>query len=254
MTSQASFSVHSICPWSRTSRWTSGAAGTAAITVLLLRTGMGIAEVPEARQTIQLWAGAVSHPSPGDQLRWRQRTGYEFRYLLTTEADRAEILQRLLCAFWNGKATAVGPQTSPERVNFTLGGVTMMLPLRSIGQASSWASLLSAYESWALSDDDLRRPFFSQLTDELPRESDGRPTAPSELYLAIRNMAEGEIRLLEELLARGEPEQRSLATHMHSFWVTTLPSALELELSGLTSVAHNLRELELETIANGDQF
>ena len=76
------------------------------------------------------WAGALAQPGTTDLLRWRQRTGYDFGYLATREEHRVEILHRLLCALWNGKATALGPPESPERINVTLGGdVTMTLPL-----------------------------------------------------------------------------------------------------------------------------
>ena len=38
-----------------------------------------------------------------DNLRWRQRLGYDFTWLLTTEEQRVSILQRLLIAMRNGQ-------------------------------------------------------------------------------------------------------------------------------------------------------
>ena len=51
----------------------------------------------------------------------------------------------------------------------------MTLPLTPLGQASSWGSLLRAYELWALDDDDLHRRFCGQLMRELP----GGPRRPA---------------------------------------------------------------------------
>ena len=67
------------------------------------------------------------------------------------------------------RATIEGRKASPDRLNVELGGgVTMTLPLTPLGQASSWGSLLRAYELWALDDDDLHRRFCGQLMQELP--------------------------------------------------------------------------------------
>jgi hypothetical protein len=128
------------------------------ISVVLFRTAMGVTEVDEVRDVLRLWSRAQGDPQPTDLLRWRQRTGYDFGYLATREIHRVEILHRILCALWNGRAKIVGPEASPERLNLTLGGgVTMTLPLTALGKASSWGSLLRAYELWALDDDDIHR-------------------------------------------------------------------------------------------------
>ena len=108
-------------------------------------------------------------PRPTDLLRWRQRTGYDFGYLATREHHRVEILHRILCALWNGRATIVGAEASPERINVRLGGgVTMTLPLTPLSRASSWGSLLRAYELWALDDNDMHRGFCAELMQEVP--------------------------------------------------------------------------------------
>ena len=136
---------------------------------MLFRTAMGVTEVDEVRDVLRLWSHAQSNPEPTDLLRWRQRTGYDFGYLATRETHRVEILHRLLCALWNGRATVVQGKESPERINVTLGGgVTMTLPLTPLGQASSWGNLLRSYELWALDDSDIHRQFCGQLMRELP--------------------------------------------------------------------------------------
>jgi Tubulin like len=219
---------------------------TESISVVLFRTAMGVTEVDEVRDVLRRWAGALARPEPTDLLRWRQRTGYDFGYLATREDHRVAILHRLLCALWNGRATIRGPEASPERLNVELGGgVTMTLPLTPLGQASSWGSLLRAYELWALDDDDLHRRFCGQLMRELPAGLDGRPPLPSALYVVVRDLAEGQVELLDDVIKKQAEGQRSRYSQMCGFWGTTLPAALDQRFGGLESpVAPNLRELE----------
>jgi Tubulin like len=221
---------------------------TESISVVLFRTAMGVTEVEEVRDVLRLWAGSLARPEPTDLLRWRQRTGYDFGYLATREEHRVEILHRLLCALWNGRAAIQGPKESPDRVNVEMGGgVVMSLPLTPLGQASSWGSLVRAYELWALDDDDIHRRFCAQLMRELPVGIDGRPKLPDKLcpYMVIRDLAEGQVELLDDMIEKQPAGQSSRAAQMRAFWVVTLPAALNQQFTGRESpVAPNLRELE----------
>jgi hypothetical protein len=218
---------------------------TESISVVLFRTAMGVTEVDEVRDVLRLWARALDEPRPTDLLRWRQRTGYDFGYLATREHHRVEILHRILCALWNGRATVVGPESSPERINVRLGGgVTMTLPLTPLGNASSWGSLLRSYELWALDDNDMHRAFCAKLMQEVPAGLHGKPEMPNELYLVVTDLAKEEATLLENMMRKQSPNQRSRAAQMHSFWAVTLPSALSQEFEHADSpVASNLSEL-----------
>lgn len=217
------------------------------ISVVLFRTAMGITEVREVRDVLRRWAGALAKPEPTDLLRWRQRTGYDFGYLATREENRVVILHKLLTAFWNGHGSIVGQLSSPERLNVEMGGgVTMTLRLTPVGPASSWGSLLRAYELWALDDDDLHRRFCTQLMRELPDGIAGRPSPPDKLYLEIRDLAAKQIELLDDMMSSQPSSQRSRTAQMRGFWAITLPSALNLEFTGLESpVAATLQDLEL---------
>jgi hypothetical protein len=125
------------------------------------------------------------------------------------------------------------------------GGVVMSLPLTPLGQASSWGSLVRAYELWALDDDDIHRRFCAQLMRELPVGIDGRPKLPQELYMVIRDLAEGQVELLDDMIKKQPAGQSSRATQVRAFWVVTLPAALNQPFTGRESpVAPNLRELE----------
>jgi hypothetical protein len=217
---------------------------TESITVVLYRTSMGITEVHEVRDVLRRWSSALARPLPTDLLPWRQRTGYDFGYLATREVHRVEILHRMLCALWNGRATVVGDNESPERVNVTLeGGVTMPLPLAPLRDASSWGSLLRAYELWALDDDKLHREFCAELMRELPHGLSDRPSPPAKLYRKLREITEHQVTVLEKRLEKQATETRT--AQMLSFWKVTLPAALDREFTGVASPAErNLRELE----------
>jgi hypothetical protein len=219
---------------------------TESISVVLFRTGMGVTEVGEVRDVLRRWADALNRPEPTDLLRWRQRTGYDFGYLATREVHRVRILHRLLCALWNGKATIVGSKDSPDRINVKLeGGVTMTLPLVPLARASSWGSLLRAYELWALDDDVIKREFCGELMRELPKGLGSRPPRPDKLYLVLRDLADGQVEILDEMLADEETIQQSRAAQMRSFWVSTFPAALDQAFTGIEApVARNLRRLE----------
>jgi hypothetical protein len=216
------------------------------ITVVMFRTEMGLTDVAEVRDTLRLWARALARPEPGDFLRWRQRTGYDFGYLATTEEHRVEILHRILCALWNGKATAEGDLESPDRITVEVSaGDTLSLELSPLEHASSWGSLLRGYEQFALDGDDTRRLICARLLRELPAGLDSRPRPPAHLYQVLRDLAGSQIDRLDEILMRQAATQRSRTAQMRRFWTDGLPAALDREFSDVASpVARSLRELE----------
>ena len=219
---------------------------TESISVVLFRTSMGVTEVNEVRDVLRLWASALGRSEPEDFLRWRQRTGYEFGYLASTEESRVEILHRLLCALWNGRIKADGKPESPEQVRVELGGgVTMILPLTPLEGASSWGSLLRSYELWTLNEDDIHRRFSAQLMRQLPDGLDGRYQKPDPLYAAVTGLPASQIDLLDAVLQELPPGSRGRASQMRQFWMETLPAALEHEFTGVQAPARaNLRELQ----------
>jgi hypothetical protein len=195
---------------------------------------------------LRLWVRAPAHPGRADRLPWRQRTGYRIGYLGTREEHRVEILHRILCALWNGKGAVEGAPISPARLTIKLAGGSMMrLPLTPLDQASSWGSLLRAYELWALDDGEIDRQFCAQLMRELPQGLDGPVRRPHALYLAVRDMASAQIKVLDKLIDKQKPNKDTLPTLMRAFWTETLPAALDLPFNvPETTVAGNLRALE----------
>ena len=86
--------------------------------------------------------------------------------------------------------------------------MSLSLKLTPLGEASSWGSLLRAYELWALDDDDIHQRFCAQLLRELPDGLDGRPQPPDQLYLVVRDLAEGQIECLDDMMKQQAASQR----------------------------------------------
>ncbi|WP_017570364.1 tubulin-like doman-containing protein [Nocardiopsis halotolerans] len=231
------------------------AVSAESISVVLFRSSMGITEVPEVRDVMRLWSDALANQQPQDYLFWRQRLGYDFSHLATTERHRVHILHRLLNALWNGRATVVGDITSPEEVHFTLGGgVTMPLRLSPLGRTSSWGSLLQAYERWAFNGEDgITGQFCAQLMAELPLGLESRPVEPHGAYRVLCQLAGKEVERLDRMLEGLRGTARNRALQVQDFWERTLPAALELEFQGATApLSSNLNALEREVGHHGE--
>ncbi|WAE75555.1 tubulin-like doman-containing protein [Streptomonospora nanhaiensis] len=230
--------------------------GAESISVVLFRSSMGITEVPEVREVMRLWSDALIRHEPGDHLPWRQRLGYDFSHLATTERHRVRILQRLLSALWNGRASVVGDPSAPDEVRFTLGGgVTMPLRLAPLGRTSSWGSLLQAYERWAFTGEDgITGQFSTQLMREVPFGVDSRPEPPHPVFEAFCRLADdrSEARRLERM-AQGLPgSSRGRLLQARDFWELTVPAAMDLDFTGVhMPLFSNLGQLRSEASASG---
>lgn len=214
--------------------------------VVFMRTSMGVTEVPEVRSVIKLWSEALVDDRAKDVLPWRQRLGSVSTYLLMAESDRSRVLQRLLCAAWNGQLVIRGDLASPRSVAVDLGtreSVKMELDLRPLGGLSSWASLLQAYETWILVDDaDVRRSLARRLMETLPDRLASDPSAPHEAFTTVVDLADDQLARIREAsqdpVLRDDPQLRVFA----EFWRDALPRALNLRLG---STSRTLRTLPL---------
>ncbi|WP_112263169.1 tubulin-like doman-containing protein [Lentzea terrae] len=219
------------------------------ITVVLFRSSMGLTEVPEVREVLKHWSDALKNEEQQDFLKWRQRLGYDFGYLATIPEHRERILHHLLCAAWNDQITVTGAEDSPSAITVKLGDgaqASMRLPLEPFGRMSSWASLLSAYEAWVLTDDEqIRRDFCAKLISTTPRGVDRRPDKPAQLFDQIVGMASAELARIDTELGQrtGESGTRRLLA-LREFWEETLPGALRLPFRGVTNpLQDNLDDL-----------
>ncbi len=215
------------------------------IAVVLFRTSMSITEVPELRDILHHWADALQNEQRQDFLQWRQRLGYDFGWLATTEEDRVRIMYRLLSAMWNGQVTASdGSEESPREIEVTLdrdNAVAMTLRLVPFEAASSWSNVIRAYENWALVDDARFRRDFSERLIETNADGDRHP-AP--IFRRFVETAEKQVELIEELIPRLPAEGRSWSKQLLGFWRHTVPAAMEIQTKPRPgSAGGSLREL-----------
>jgi hypothetical protein len=220
-------------------------SGTTAesISVVLFRSGMGITDVQEVRYVLRSWAGALGDPREEDFLPWRQRNGYHFGYLATRHEHRVRILHRLLCAMWNGDIHPDGDPFSPRRALVELDGVTMALNLKALEDASSWGSILQAYELWTLADTDgSEQAFCARLMRATPHDLDQGGIEPSKLFEQFIEMKKDQPDRLTRILGEIPPGSRTRAELLLEFWTTTLPDALAYPFVG-QATRNNLGEL-----------
>ncbi|MFC4591238.1 tubulin-like doman-containing protein [Sphaerisporangium corydalis] len=203
------------------------------ISVVLFRSSMGITDVQEVRDVLRLWADAVHRPRQEDFLPWRQRTGYDFGYLATREEHRVRILHRLLCTMWNGYVEVLGDPSSPSQAKVTLSEVFMTLDLKALEDASSWGSLLQAYELWTLADNDqAERVFCTKLMEAVPHRLEEGGGPPSKLFELVVGMAQAQVATIDDMLPHISQGSRARATMLRRFWHETLPAAMEVKFQG----------------------
>ncbi|MFE4061419.1 SAV_2336 N-terminal domain-related protein [Streptomyces sp. NPDC059096] len=205
------------------------------ITVVLLRTGMSLTDVPEARHVLRLWAEARDTPGGDDFLHWRQRLGYRDDWLASTEGDRRRILHRLLCAMWNDHVDTEGDPNSPDLIRIRLqegdSAAMMTLRLDSFDEGvSSWAGLLRAYERWALLDEgQIIEEFCDRLMRTRPTGLSTTPAPPSRLFhRLVHEVAPRQLTLLEGLSREIDVWPEEALVPLRSFWEHTLNGALDL--------------------------
>lgn len=217
------------------------------VTVALFRAGMSLSQLPPARDAVRYWQQALRAERPGDHLPWRQRLG-DSGGLAATESQRAAILQRVLCALWNGQAQVEGTAQSPSVLRLRLDGVpdVIELALQPCEELPSWGSLLLAYEDWALADDQSEQrvaaaALLRTLPGGLSLARSPRPPAP--LYRVLVDGGAEWAALARQRAAKPTTHQRLLRAHAE-FWERTLPDALELPFVGIGDpVRANLRDL-----------
>lgn len=216
--------------------------------VVLMRSSMGITEVPEVRRVIKLWSEAQRNELPQDSLAWRRRLSQESDYLLMTPKDREHILHRLLCAAWDGKVKTNGRPESPNYVTVRLGSgdaATMKLDLTPLGALSSWASILQSFERFILTDDDpVRRMLALRLMSSQPKDVDNSNTPPPvKEFVTITELQAGEVKKVEAAkdndLLKKDPQLRVV----EDFWTTVLPAALARNIGSTAKTLGTLPEL-----------
>ena len=88
-------------------------AAETALIISVSLVGQGVMDVPDGAEGLNTWVESAFRPDPTDRLAWRQREGYRDPIDFIDEDARAELLQRLLAAAWNGELTAERPTARP---------------------------------------------------------------------------------------------------------------------------------------------
>ena len=214
--------------------------------VVLLRSAMGVTEVPEVRRVIKMWADAQRSPHPRDYLTWRRRLTPENGYRLMGAEDRRYVLHHLLCAAWDGRVRAFGDVSSPERIVVEIGAEdasTMTLDLSALGSLSSWASVLQAYEEWVINDDGRdRHDLAAKLMGHSPRDADRARKRPEAEFTAVVDLIEQETKKLTEAEQNRMLSRDPQLAVIREFWRETMPAALALPVGTSQLSLLDLRE------------
>ena len=227
------------------------------LTVVTMRTALGVTDIPEARKVMSLWSSALRAADVEDSLRWRQRLGYDYGWMLTTEEQRVSILQRLMIAMRNDwVGVLAGDETRPLRIAIRAGedsgsgAAHLELPLRTWDDDSPWGDLLHAYEESILAGDELnRQEMYRSLMKVLPRRNpdDGQVAKAASVYTAFLEVRDAEIPRLESLL-HSHPslsaDHRLQVTALRDFWKQTVDEAMKKPVPGHQGRRNTLAALD----------
>jgi Tubulin like len=228
------------------------------LTVVTMRTALGVTDIPEARKVMSLWSSALRTGDVEDSLRWRQRLGYDYGWLLTTEEQRVNILQRLLIAMRNDWVMVLtGDEIRPLRIAIRAGDESgsgaahLEIPLRTWDDDSPWADLLHAYEESILAGDELnRQEMYRSLMGVMPKRNsdDGQVTKPASVYTAFLKVRDEEIPRLESVLQRDPPhsaDHRLQVMGLRDFWKDTVREAMNKPIPGHQGRRNTLAALDI---------
>ena len=233
------------------------------LTVVLIRTALGVTDVPEVRDVMSFWSAALRDQQQDDYLKWRQRLGYHYDWLLTTEQQRVNILQQLMIAMRNGQVDVLsGTVQKPLEIAFRVSSdstddvARLQLRLTPFGPTSPWGSLLHAYEESTLGGDELNRQrMYQSLMNVRPNETlteDGFATEGAPIYKAFRSVAREEetwLTVLRDEL-RKKASGNASSTRLRriesllEFWQQTEPAAWTKEFAVPVDAGSSLKELD----------
>jgi len=198
--------------------------------VVMTRTELPATGIGDFRQLMRTWGEAMDHPQEGDALAWRQRLGYESRWIVLSAEDRQKVTLSLLNALWDGSVKVIaGTDENPEKIRISQYSAPdappIELELKPYGKLSSWSTFLRVYERFVLSDNDtvtMRcEQFVSRHTPE--GAADG-PAPPDPLYEKFIAMIPDQAALARDLYVNAPEAGRGRAEQVNEFWNETLPA------------------------------
>lgn len=206
--------------------------------IVLTRTELAATDVEEFRRLMQIWGDALDNPRPGDKLPWRQRLGYDARWIALSHADRTRIMLSFLNALWDGSVEVVeGTSESPEKIRIwqydAPGAPPIELALKPWGKLSRWSTLLRAYERYTLSDDATAEERAAQLIRRgTPHGITDDPGQPSALYRTFIELVPQQQALAIQVYEQIAEAAKGQAKQVLEFWTETVPEARAHEFSG----------------------
>lgn len=205
------------------------------LAVVLTREAIPSTEIEEYRELLRIWADAIDNPRLENRLPWRQRLGFDSRWVVLTEEDRIRVMLRILNAMWDGSVQILaGTPESPERLIINQydspEAPPIDLDLRAYGSLSRWSNVLRAYERYAIQSGGAVTQRCAQLMKRMtPAGVADEPAAPSSVYRTFRSIVEVQQRLAEDNYASVAEAAKPVADQAREFWTKIVPAALAEE-------------------------
>lgn len=206
--------------------------------IVLTRTELAATDVEEFRRLMQTWGDALDNPRAGDKLPWRQRLGYDARWIALSRDDRTRIMLSFLNALWDGSVEILGgTPESPEKLRISQfdapGAPPIELELKPWGKLSRWSTLLRAYERYTLSEDTTAEERAAQLIRRVaPTGITDDPGKPSPLYETLIELIPEQQRLASQVYEQIADAAKGQAMQVLEFWTETVPEARAHEFPG----------------------
>ncbi len=248
-----------------------------ALVISVALVGQGVMDVPDGAEGLNTWVESAFRPDPTDRLAWRQRDGYRDPIDFIDDDARAELLQRLLAAAWNGELTAERIPSNGQTGGFGTLTVRFGAPdapqlhisLDDMPFANHLAPLADAYlreiSQRYVSDTEAVSEILRELSRTVPAGfvERRRPTSDEladrplfidfvpELDPTGRGAAErAELRHLRDELRRSPTPQAKRVHQVDeyvAFWEKALPNALTLSFGtlGYGSFAEVIAEIQM---------
>jgi len=212
------------------------------LTVNINLVGQGLLDNPETREILQRWKDAVSLPGT-DQLKWRQRKGYEGIEQIMTGNTQDQVLVGLVGALLGGILEIVdGTPESPKKLLLKnpdgqvaeLARVEIEIP--QIPGFSSWPNVLVAFERMVLDIDtavDFRAQVVSGMFRFVPPILNEIATSIPDGARILLGLHASELPKLKVALEkRGEYSEVAIRVIESAvkFWEQTLPRAMGMNI------------------------
>jgi len=214
------------------------------LTVNINLVGQGLLDNPETREILQRWKDAVSS-TKNDQLKWRQRKGYEGIEQIFNSSTQDPVLSGLVGALFGGILEIVdGTPESPKKLLLKnpdgqvaeLARVEIEIP--QLPGFSSWPNILIAFERMVLDIDtgvDFRAQVVAGMLEYRPPILMGGDSFIPDAANVLLGLQSTELSKLKAALEKrsdyGEVAVRSLESAV-TFWEQALPRAMGTNVSG----------------------